>query len=42
MMLENLENSRTRSNCARIMCGRGCMDIFALVYHFSLLSTSVC
>ena len=33
--------SRARAYCACSRCGRGCFDIFSLVYHFSLLSPSL-
>ena len=32
--------SRARAYCACSKCGWGCLDIFSLVYHFSLLSPS--
>ena len=40
----NLEYSRARAYCACRRCGGGgggCLDIFSLVYHFSLLSASL-
>ena len=36
----NLDYSRARAYCARSRCGCG-LDIFSLVYHFSLLSPSL-
>ena len=37
----NLDNSRTRAYCACGKCGGGCLDVFPLVYLFSLLSPSL-
>ena len=37
----NLEYSRARAYCACSRCGWGCVDIFSLVYHFSILSPSL-
>ena len=34
----NLDNSRARAYCACSRCGRDGLDIFSLIYHFSLLS----
>ena len=34
----NLDNSRARAYCAAVGAGGGGLDIFSLVYHFSLLS----
>ena len=36
----NLENSRARDYWACSRCGRGCLNIFSLVYLFSFLSPS--
>ena len=36
----NFDYSRARAYCACSRCGWGCLDIFSLVYHFSLLSPS--
>ena len=36
-----LDNSWARAYCACSKCGWGCLDIFSLVYHFSLLSPSL-
>ena len=36
-----LELSRASAYCACSGCGRGCLDIFSLVYHFSFLSPSL-
>ena len=37
----NLDYSRAMAYCTFSRCGWGCLDIFSLVYHFSLLSPSV-
>ena len=37
----NLDYSRARAYCAFSRCRWGCLDIFSLVYHFSLLSPSL-
>ena len=37
----NLDLSRARVYCACSRCGRGCLDIFSLVYHFFFLSPSL-
>ena len=37
----NLDYSRARAYCACNGCGGGCLDIFSLVYHLSLLSPSL-
>ena len=37
----NLDYSRARAYRACSRCGRGCLDIFSLIYHFSLLSSSI-
>ena len=37
----NLDYSRARAYCACSRCGWDCLDIFSLVYHFSLLSPSL-
>ena len=34
----NLDYSRARACCAAVVAGGGCLDIFSLIYHFSLLS----
>ena len=34
----DLDNSRARAYCACSRYGWGCLDVFSLVYHFSLLS----
>ena len=39
--LTNLDDSRAWAYCACSRCGWGCLDIFSLVYHFSLLSPSL-
>ena len=36
-----LDKSRARAYCACSRCGRGCLDIFSLVYHFSFLAASL-
>ena len=38
----NLDNSRARAYCACSRRGWGYLDIFSLIYHFSLLSPSLC
>ena len=37
----NLENSWTMDYCACSRCGRGCLNIFSLVYLFSFLPPSL-
>ena len=37
----NLDYSRARAYCACSRCGGDGLDIFSLVYHFSLLSPSL-
>ena len=37
----SLENSKARAYCVCSWCGRGGLDIFSLIYHFSLLSPSL-
>ena len=37
----NFDYSRTRANSLTVGAGGGCMDIFSLIYHFSLLSPSL-
>ena len=37
----NLDYSRARAFCACGRCGGGCLDIFSLIYCFSLLSPSL-
>ena len=37
----NFYYSRARTYCAYSGCGRGCLDIFILDYHFSFLSSSL-
>ena len=37
----NVDYSIARAYCAGSRCGWGCLDIFSLVYHFSLLSPSL-
>ena len=37
----NLDKSRARAYCACSRCGWVCLDIFSLVYHFSILSPSL-
>ena len=37
----NLDNSRTKAYCAFSRCGRGGLDIFSLIYHFSSFSLSL-
>ena len=37
----NLDYSRARAYCACSRCGRGCLDIFSLIYLFSFLSPSL-
>ena len=37
----NLDNSGARAYCACSRCGRGCLDIFTLIYHFFFLSPSL-
>ena len=37
----NLDYSRARAYCTCSRCGWGCLYIFSLVYHFSLLSPSL-
>ena len=37
----NLDYSRARAYCACSRCGLGGLDIFSLVYHFSVLSPSL-
>ena len=37
----NLDHCRTRAYCACSSAGGGCLDIFSLVYHSSLLSPSL-
>ena len=36
-----LDNSGARAYCACSRCGRGCLDIFSLICHFSFLSPSL-
>ena len=36
--LANLDHSRARATVLAVGAGRGCLDIFSLVYHISLLS----
>ena len=36
-----LEDSRARAYCACSRCGWGCLDIFSIIFHFSLLSPSL-
>ena len=37
----NFDYSTARAYCAYSRCGRGCLDIFTLVYQFSFLSPSL-
>ena len=37
----NLENSWAMDYCACSRCGRGCLNIFSLVYLFSFLPPSL-
>ena len=37
----NLDNSRTRATALAVGAGRGCLDIFTLIYSFSPLSPSL-
>ena len=37
----SLDDSRARAYCACSRCGRGCLDIFSLIYLFSFLSPSL-
>ena len=37
----HLDYSRARAYCASVGAGGGCLDIFSLIYHFSLLSPSL-
>ena len=37
----SLDNSRARAYCSCSRCGRGCLDIFTLIYPFSFLSPSL-
>ena len=37
----SLEKSRTRAYCVAVGAGGGGLDIFSLIYHFSVLSPSL-
>ena len=37
----NLDDSSARPYCACDRCGKGCLDIFSLIYLFSFLSSSL-
>ena len=37
----NFDDSGARAYCACSRCGRACLDILSLVYHFSFFSLSL-